>query len=80
MPNPKRLPLVERLKTKLKSNPNVNLVDFEIPLGNGSEVPRLKDILETDVDERYYLRHDIVEKIIQETDFQERLVSIKLEK
>lgn len=80
MPNPKRLPIVERLKTKLKSNPNVNLVDFEIPLGNGSEVPRLKDILETDVDERYYLRHDIVEKIIQETDFQERLVSIKLEK
>lgn len=80
MPSPKRLPLVERLKTKLKSNPNVNLVDMNIPLGNGTEIPRLKDILEENVDEKYYLRNEIVEKIIQETDFQERLVSIKLDK
>jgi len=80
MPSPKRLPLVERLKTKLKSNPNVNLVDMNIPLGNGTEIPRLKDILEENVDEKYYLKHSIVQKIVEEVSFRERLVSIKLDK
>lgn len=79
MKQPKRPPLVARLKARLSANPKVNLVDMNIPLSDGSETPRLKDILETDVDEKYYLRNEIVEKIIAETDFTERLVSITLE-
>lgn len=72
--------MVERLKKRLKDNPKVNLVDMSIPLTNGEETPLLKSVLEKSVDEKYYVRHDIVEKIVQETDFKERLVSIKLDK
>lgn len=78
--SPKQPPLVTRLKARLAANPNINLVDFNIPLSNGSETPKLKDILEDNVDSRYYLRNEIVERIISETDFKERLVSIKLPK
>jgi hypothetical protein len=53
---------------------------MNIPRTNGEPTPRLKDILETEVEERYYLRNDIVEKIVQESKFQERLVSMKMEK
>ena len=77
---PKRPPMVERMKKRLAANPKVNLSDFNIPLTNGSETPRLKDVLEGNVDEKFYLRNEIVEKIIEETDFKERLVSIKIEK
>lgn len=80
MKQPKRPPMVQRLKARLAANPKINLIDMSIPLGDGSETPRLKDILEENVDERYYLRHEIVQKIISETDFKERLVSITLEK
>lgn len=80
MKQPKRPPLVTRLKARLSANPKVNLTNLSIPLSSGQETPRLKDILETDVDEKYYLRNEIVEKIIAETDFTERLVSITLEK
>lgn len=79
MKQPKRPPLVMRLKARLSANPKVNLTNLSIPLSSGQETPRLKDILETDVDEKYYLRNEIVEKIIAETDFTERLVSITLE-
>lgn len=72
--------MVLKLKAKLADNPKVNLVDLSIPLGSGVETPKLKDILETDVDEKYYLRNQIVEKIISETDFKERLISITLNK
>lgn len=71
---------VSRLKNKLKANPNINLTEMNIPRTNGEPTPRLKDILETEVEERYYLRNDIVEKIVQESKFQERLVSMKMEK
>ena len=77
---PKRPPLVQRLKARLQTNPKVNLVDMQIPLGNGEPTPKLKDVLETEVDAKYYLRNEIVEKIIRETDFTERLVSIKIDK
>ena len=76
----KRPPMVTRLKFRLAANPKINLSDFNIPLSSGIETPKLKDILETDVDEKYYLRNEIVEKIISETDFKERLVSITLNK
>lgn len=76
----KRPPMVQRLKARLAANPKVNLIDMSIPLGDGSETPRLKDILEENVDEKYYLKHSVVQKIIEETDFKERLVSITLEK
>lgn len=81
MSKPKRLPMVERLKNKLKNNPKVNLVDMNIPLTDGSKSVKLKDVLEEGpVDDKYYVKQEIVEKIIQETDFTERLVSIKIEK
>lgn len=76
---PKRPPLIDRLKKRLTANPKVNLVDMNLPLTNGHPTPKLKDILETDVDEKYYLKHEIVEKIIQETDFTKRLVSVSME-
>lgn len=76
----KPIPMVVKLKAKLLSNPKVNLVDFSIPLTNGEETPKLKSVLESNVDEKYYLKQPIVEKIIAETDFKERLVSIKIDK
>lgn len=76
----KQVPMVQRMKKRLQSNPKVNLVDMQIPLGNGEPTPKLKDVLEEGVDEKYYLRNEIVEKIIAESDFTERLVSIKIDK
>lgn len=76
----KRPPMVQKLKARLAANPKINLVNMNISLGDGSETPRLKDILEENVDAKYYLRHEIVEKIINEVDFKERLVSINLPK
>jgi hypothetical protein len=76
----KRAPMVERMRARLKANPNINLIDMNIPRTNGEPTPRLKDILESEVDEKYYLRNDVVEKIVQESKFQERLVSMKMEK
>lgn len=72
--------MVEKLKARLAANPKVNLVNMNIPLKDGSETPKLKSVLESNVDDKYYLRNEIVEKIIQETDFKERLVSIKINK
>lgn len=80
MKQPKQPPMVSKLKARLAANPKINLTNLSIPLGNGSETPRLKDVLESNVDEKYYLRNEIVEKIINETDFKQRLVSITLEK
>ena len=59
---PKRPPLVTKLKARLSANPKVNLVDMSIPLSSGVPTPTLKDILETDVDEKYYLRNEIVSR------------------
>ena len=73
----KRPPMVEKLKKKLRAMPDVNLVDMFIPFGNNHPTPKLKDILETDVEPKYYLRKDIVEKIVKESGFEERLVSLK---
>lgn len=80
MTKPKRPPMVQKLKKRLQDNPKVNLVDMHIPLADGSETPKLKDILEDNVDAKFYLRNEIVEKIIKESDFTERLVSIKVDK
>lgn len=77
---PKRPPLVTKLKARLSANPKVNLVDMDIPITNGEPTPRLKDVLEEDVDAKYYLKQPIVEKIVKETSFKERLVSIKIDK
>jgi len=76
----KRPPMVSRLKARLAANPKINLVDMNIPLTDGSETPKLKDILEENADEKYYLKNEIVSKIINEVDFKERLVSINLPK
>lgn len=80
MKQPKRPPLVTRLKARLSANPKVSLTNLSIPLSSGQETPRLKDILETDVDENYYVSNSVVEAIIRETDFKERLVSITMKK
>lgn len=73
---------IARLKALIKlEHPEINLANFEIPLTNGMETPKLKDILETGpVDEKYYLKSDTVQKIVEEAGFQERLVSFKLPK
>lgn len=76
----KPLPMVERMKKRLRDNPKVNLVDMNLPLTNGKETPKLKDILEENVDEKYYLRNEVVEKIVKESKFQERLVTMKVPK
>lgn len=76
----KQPPMISRLKAKLRANPNINLVDMDLPLSSGEPTPRLKDVLEENVDEKYYLRHEVVEKIINEADFKERLVSINIKK
>lgn len=71
---------ITKLKNKLRQNPNINLVDFNLPLSNGLTTPKLKDILETEVDEKYYLKNETVEKIVKEAGFQERLVSFRKDK
>ncbi len=73
----KRPPMVEKLKKKLRAMPEVNLVDMGIPFGNNQPTSKLKDILETNVEPKYYLRKEIVEKIVKESGFEERLVSLK---
>lgn len=74
----KQAKCITRIKDLIKlEHPEINLVDFQIPLTNGLPTPKLKDILESNVDEKYYLRNDVVEKIVKEANFQERLVSFK---
>jgi len=48
--------IVTKLKAKiLKEYPNINLVNFNIPLTNNEDCGILKDILEENVDEKYYV-------------------------
>lgn len=70
-------PMVVKMKERLRENAKINLVDMKIPLSNGLETPRIKDILEENVDSKYYLKKEIVDKIVNEDDFRERLASIK---
>lgn len=52
----KSKPIVSRLKQKiLKEFPEIKLKDFKIPLTNGQDCGTLKDILEEEVDEKYYV-------------------------
>jgi len=76
----KRAPMVDKMKARLANNPNVDLTDHNIPRSNGLPTPKLKDILETEVDEKYYLKNDTIERIIKESNFEEKLVSFKQEK
>lgn len=76
----KQPPMVIKMKNRLKSNNQVTLVDMNIPLTNGKPTPRLKDILESEVEEKYYLRNEIIEKIVKDADFQEKMVSFKVSK
>jgi hypothetical protein len=77
----KQAKCISKLKALIKKqHPEINLVDLDLPLSNGKPTPKLKDILEKDVDEKYYLRNDVVEKIVKEANFQERLVSLKRDK
>lgn len=77
----KQAKCITKIKALIKQNhPEINLVDMQIPLTNGLPTPKLRDILESNVDEKYYLRNEVVEKIVNESNFQERLVSLKLEK
>lgn len=77
----KQAKCITKLKALIKKeHPEINLVDLGLPLTNGLPTPKLKDILESEVDEKYYLRNDIVEKIVKESGFQERLVSLKKDK
>lgn len=49
-------PIVKRFKQKImKDFPEIKLKDFKIPLTNGQECGTLRDILENNVDEKYYV-------------------------
>ena len=72
----KRPPVAEKMKKRLRNNPDVNLVDFNIPMTNGLPTPSIKDILEDKVSEKYYLKQETVDKIIKEDKFQERLATL----
>lgn len=77
----KQAKCIKKLKDLIKKqHPEINLVDLNIPLTNDKPTPKLKDILESDVDEKYYLKSSVVEKIVKEANFQERLVSMKVDK
>lgn len=81
MTKPKRPPMVQRLKDRFKANPKINLVDMNLPLTNGESTPKLKDVLEEGtVDQKYYCKQEYVKKIVENTDFTEKLVSIKVDK
>ena len=48
--------MVERIKALIReSEPEINLVDYDIELTNGESSGTLKDVLEDSVDEKYYL-------------------------
>ena len=52
----KSKPIVQKLKDKIKKEfPEIKLVNFSIPLTNGEDCGKLKDILEDKVDEKYYV-------------------------
>lgn len=77
----KQAKCIARIKDLIKKeHPEIKLGQFNIPLTNGLPTPKLKDILEENVDEKYYLRNEVVEKIVKEANFQERLVSLKASK
>lgn len=63
---------VENTIKEIKNNPNIRMwVDYKFP----KQIPlttRLKDILEKNVDEKYYLPDDRIEKIINSTFMQEK--------
>ena len=61
----KRLPIVTKHKAKAKANPNINLMDLNLPLTNGLPTPDIIDILEKVVDEKYYLKQETVDKILK---------------
>jgi len=48
--------MVERIKALIReSEPEINLVDYNIELTNGESCGTLKDVLEDSVDEKFYL-------------------------
>lgn len=71
---------ITKLKEQLKLNQNIRLTDFNLPLTNNLPTPKLRDILEENVDEKYYLRNETVEKIVRESGFEERMVSFRKDK
>lgn len=75
-----RPPMIAKLKKKLSSMHDINMVDMGIPLSNGRPEQKLRDILEVDVDDSYYLGKEIVEIIVNQSEFQERMISIKTAK
>jgi hypothetical protein len=77
----KQAKCIIKIKKLIKEkHPDINLVDLHIPLTNGLPAPKLKDILESEVDEKYYIKSALVEKIAAEADFSEKLISLKTEK
>ena len=52
----KSKPIVQKLKAKIqKEFSQIKLTNFSIPLTNGEDCGKLKDILEEKVDEKYYV-------------------------
>ena len=76
----KRAPMVAKMRERLKANSQVNLVDMDIPRTNGIETPKLKDIVEHEVEDKYYLKNEIVEKIVKDSEFKQSIVSFKVSK
>jgi DNA-cytosine methyltransferase len=63
----------DKLAKFCMNSPNINYRQVGIPSGNGMPPAIISDILEDDVAEKYYIKHEIVERILKEHNFQDRL-------
>jgi hypothetical protein len=61
----KESPMVTKMKQRLRDNLKVNYKDYNIPRTNGIDTPSIKNVLESSVDEKYYLSNEKTEKLLQ---------------
>lgn len=76
-PTVNKVAMAQRLAELCKQNPNINYKQIGIPNNNGMPTPNIADILEDNVDEKYFLRHEAVEKIANEANHDEKMFSFK---
>lgn len=72
----KSLPMVERLKKEIDENHfDINLVKIGIPLENGKRAIA-EDILQINVDQKYYLQKKYIERLILHPNFKKNYARI----